>query len=102
MIDTDELYLCLHSNASAEQLWARWEFLRELLDQAGQDMAVAVNRWKAASDPVEREQLWQAYEATAREYRVLASWQQVHYAAYIFTTDGADCAALDGISSAVS
>ena len=102
MIDVDEQYMCLHTNATADQLWERWEFLRELLDKLGQDMATAADRWKEATDPVERNERWQAYEAASREYRVLASWKDLHYAAYIFSTDGAYSTVLDVVSSDVS
>ena len=102
-IDIDEMQqLCLHTNATADQLWERWEFLRELLDEVGKTMAAACDRWKEATDPEARDQLWAVYEATARDYRVLASWKDLHYAAYIFCTDGAHCTVLDTVSSTVS
>jgi hypothetical protein len=65
-------------------------------------MATATDRWKEATDPVERTERWTAYEAASREYRVLASWKDLHYAAYIFSTDGANSTVLDVISSNVS
>ena len=102
MIDMDEQYMCLHTNATADQLWERWELLRELLDKIGQDMGLASDRWEEATDPVARQELWAAYEVASHEYRVLCSWKDLYYAAYVFSTDGSDCTALDVVSSDVS
>ena len=102
MIDMDEQYMCLQTNATADQLWERWELLRELLDKIGQDMARASERWNEATAPVARQELWTAFEAASREYRVLASWKDLYYAAYVFSTDGSDCTALNVVSSDVS
>jgi hypothetical protein len=102
MIDMDEQYMCLQTNATADQLWERWELLRELLDKLGQDMALASDRWNEATDPVARQELWVAFEVASREYRVLCSWKGLYYAAYVFSTDGSDCTALNVVSSEVS
>ena len=102
MIDMDEQYMCLHTNATADQLWEHWELLRELLDKIGQDMALASDRWNEATDPVARQELWAAFETASREYRVLCSWKDLYYAAYVFSTDGSDCTALDVVSSDMS
>ena len=102
MIDMDEQYMCLHTNASAEQLWERWELLRELTDKVGQDMGLASDRWNEATDPVARQELWAAFEVASREYRVLCSWKDLYYAAYVFSTDGSDCTALNVVSSDMS
>ena len=102
MIDMDEQYMCLQTNATADQLWERWELLRELLDKVGQDMATASDRWKEATDPVLRQDLWAAFEVASREYRVLTSWKELYYAAYVFSTDGSDCMALNVVSSDMS
>ena len=102
MIDMDEQYMCLQTNATADQLWERWELLRELLDKLGQDMAAASDRWNEATDPGARQELWTAFEAASREYRVLCSWKDLYYAAYVFSTDGSDCTALNVVSSDVS
>jgi hypothetical protein len=67
VIDMDEQYMCLHTNATADQLWERWELLRELLDKIGQDMALASDRWNEATDPVARQELWVAFEVASRE-----------------------------------
>ena len=67
MIDMDEQYMCLHTNATADQLWERWELLRELLDKVGQDMGLASDRWEEATDPVVRQELWTAFEVASRE-----------------------------------
>ena len=102
MIDMDEQYMCLQTNATADQLWERWELLRELLDKVGQDMAAASDRWNEATDPVARQELWTVFETASREYRVLCSWKDLYYAAYVFSTDGSDCTALNVVSSEVS
>ena len=102
MIDMDEQYMCLHTNATPDQLWERWELLRELLDKLGQDMATASDRWNEATDPVARQELWTAFEVASRDYRVLCSWKELYYAAYVFSTDGSDCTALNVVSSDMS
>ncbi len=92
---SDPLELSLATTASSAELWNRWQDLCELAEKAGQQVTDAGQRWKDTTDPVARECLWVEYEAVAREYRVLASWKDVFYAAYIFSTDGGECAALD-------
>ena len=47
------------------------------------------------TDPAVKDRIWVDYETACREYRVLSSWKDVFYAAFIFATDGAFCAALD-------
>ena len=102
MIDMDEPYddlsLSLETTASADELWGRWQFLCDLVEKAGQQMTEVGQRWKETTDPVARDLIWADYEAQAREFRVLASWKDVFYAAFIFATDGATCAALDDSS----
>ncbi len=72
-----------------------WRKTYELVDKADQDMTETARRWKNATDPADRQRLEADYQAQAREYRVLASWRDVAYAAYIFATDGAECVAMD-------
>ena len=94
--DLDEpCELSLSTNATSDELWARWLSLGESVEQAGREMTEAGQRWKDTTDPTARDRLWVAYEAQAREYRVLAAWQELFYTAFIFCTDGAYCAALD-------
>lgn len=84
----------LESSATADELWDQWQYLSRLVEQAGARMTALGQQWKDTDDPVAREGAWSAYEAGARDYRVLASWSQIFYSAYVFSTDGADCAAL--------
>ncbi len=91
----EPLELTVHTTASAEELWTRWQYLCELVDTADRQMTEIDQRCKQATDPLDRTRLWSDYKAAAREYRVLASWRDVFYAAYIFATDGGDCAAFD-------
>ena len=84
----------LESTATADELWDQWQYVCLLVDQAGERMTALGQQWKDTTDPVAKEHLWSVYEADARDYRVLASWGQIFYAAYVFSTDGADCAAL--------
>jgi hypothetical protein len=100
MIDIgDPQELVLHTNASPEQLLERWDYLVSLLSAVGQNMAEASDRWKQADDPEARARLWSEYEVIARDWRVVCSWKDVFYAAFIFSTDGANCAAMDVNSS---
>ena len=85
----------LESTATADELWDQWQYVRLLVDQAGQRMTALGQQWKDTTDPVAKDRMWSAYEAGARDYRVLASWSELFYAAYVFSTDGADCAALN-------
>jgi hypothetical protein len=97
-IDIDgpqDLVLSLETTATADELWSRWQYLSELAQKAGQHMNDTGQRWKETTDPVAKRSIWAEYETEAREFRVLVSWKDLFYAAYIFTTDGAHCAALD-------
>ena len=90
--------LSLATDATADELWVRWQYLGELVEQAGAHMNQTAQRWKDTTDPAVKDRIWSEYESDAREYRVLASWKDLFYAAYIFSTDGAYCAALDDSS----
>ena len=95
-IDADEpLTVSLETTAAPDELWRRWRYLCDLVEQAGTHMNDTGRRWKDTTDPVARDHLWSTYETEAREYRVLASWKDVFYAAFVFATDGAFCAAFD-------
>lgn len=85
----------MSTNASADELWTRWQQATELLEGMGGAVSAASQRWSEATDPGEKALRWVEYMAVTREYRVLSSWQQVFYAAYVFSTDGAECAVLD-------
>ncbi len=95
----DDLSLSLETTASADELWIRWQYLSDLVDKASVQITETGQRWKETTDPVAKDRIWAHYEAQAREFRVLASWKDVFYAAFIFSTDGAFCAALDDNSS---
>ena len=100
MIDEGEpLELSLATTGSADELWSRSQYLSELVELAGDYMNESGQLWKQTTDPVARDRIWANYEAVAREYRVLTSWRDVFYAAFVFATDGAECAALDDPSS---
>ncbi len=90
-----ELSLSLATTAAPDELWNRWQDLRTQVEQAGEYMSETGRLWKETTDPEIKEWLWGRYEAEARNYRVLASWKDVFYAAFIFSTDGAECAELD-------
>ena len=95
-VDDDEpLTVSLTTNACTDELWRRWQYLGDLVEQAGTHMNDTGRRWKDSTDPVARAHLWASYEAEAREFRVLASWKDIFYAAFIFSTDGPFCAAFD-------
>ena len=99
IIDVDEpLQLALSTTGTSRELWVRWQSLCELAEKVGAQMTEAGQRWKDTTEPMTREHLWVEYEAQTRQFRVLMSWKDVFYAAYIFSTDGADCAALDDSS----
>lgn len=87
--------LRLATTASARELWDRWEYLAELTTKVGNEMTETVQRWRNATDSVAKDRIWDEYETQARTFRVVVSWKDVFYAAFIFSTDGADCAALD-------
>ena len=99
-VDIDEpqdVSLSLSTTAAPDELWDRWQWLRELADKAGEQTTETGKRWKDTTDPTVRDRLWVEYEAQTREYRVLAAWKELFYTAFIFSTDGADCAALGDI-----
>src|SRR5437764_983808 len=89
-----KLELGVRTNATADELWTRWTELSVMLDDLGFTVSVVEDQWKEAADPVLRDRMWTAYLDVTREYRVLASWRDVFFAAYVFATDGAECAAL--------
>jgi len=95
---SQDLVLSLETTATADELWVRWQYLSELAEKAGQHMNDTGQRWKETTDPVAKDHLWVEYEAQTRDYRVLTSWKDLFYAAFIFSTDGAHCAALDNSS----
>ena len=88
----------LESTATAEELWDQWQYVCLLVDQAGERMTTLGQQWKDTTDPVAKNRKWVDYEDGARDYRVLTSWSQIFYAAYVFSTDGADCPALNNSS----
>ena len=97
-IDIDEpreLFVTLETTATADELWGRWQWLCELSETVGAHVTEIGQRWKDTTDPVAKDHLWVKYEAQTRDYRVLTSWKDLFYAAFIFSTDGAHCAALD-------
>ena len=85
----------LESTATADELWDQWQYVRMLVEKAGERMTALGQQWKDTTDPVAKDHLWVEYEAQTRDYRVLTSWKDLFYAAFIFSTDGAHCAALD-------
>ena len=91
----DDLSLSLESTASADKLWIHRQCLSDLVNKASVQMTETGQRWKETTDRVVKDRIWADYEAQAREFRVLASWKDVFYAAFIFSIDGAFCAALD-------
>ena len=100
-IDIDEpreLFVTLETTATADELWGRWQWLCELSETVGAHVTEIGQRWKDTTDPVAKDHLWVEYEAQTRDYRVLTSWKDLFYAAFIFATDGAHCAALDDSS----
>jgi hypothetical protein len=94
-VDDEPMEVSLTTTATPDELWARWQFLRELTDKADAQISAIGQRWKETTDPVARDRMWVEYEAQTREFRVLAAWKELFYTAFIFSTDGADCAALD-------
>ena len=99
-IDIDEpreLFVTLETTATADELWGRWQYLCELSETVGAHVTEIGQRWKDTTDPTVRDRLWVEYEAQTREYRVLAAWTELFYTAFIFSTDGAHCAALNDI-----
>ena len=97
-----ELGLSLQTTASVDELRTTWHYLGELVEKTGADMTGTGQRWKDATDVFVKNDLWMQYEVVAREYRVVSCWRDVFYAAYIFATDGAACAALDVNSAPLS
>jgi hypothetical protein len=91
----DDLSLSVETTAPAQELWSRWQYLCDLVEKTGQQMTDVGQQWKQTTDPVAKDRIWVDYETHAREFRVLAAWKDVFYAAFVFTTDGATCAALD-------
>ncbi len=89
----EPLELSVQTTASAEELWSMWRQACELAEKTGEHMTDTARRWKNATGVADRQRLEADYQAQAREYRVLASWRDVAYAAFIFATDGAECAA---------
>lgn len=85
----------LETTATVDELWDQWQYVSALVAVAGERMTAIGQQWKDTTDPAVKAGVWSAYEAEARDYRVLASWGQLFYAAYVFATDGADCAALN-------
>ena len=94
-VDDEPLEVSLSTTAAPEELWARWLYLREVAEKVGARMTEAGQRWKETTDPAVKDGMWAEYEAQTREFRVVTSWKDLFYVAYIFATDGADCAALD-------
>ena len=93
---TDQpIELGLHTTASAEQLWTRYQYVAELAVKAGDAMSEAIKSWREATDPEIKGRRYTEVEATSRECRVLSAWRELFYVAYIFTTDGPDAAVLD-------
>jgi hypothetical protein len=91
--------LSVSTTAAPDELWRRWLYLCELVEKAGWHMTEVGQRWKETTDPVAKDRIWAEYEAGAREFRVLTSWKDVFYAAFVFSIDGADCTALDDDSA---
>lgn len=86
--------ISMATDASADELWDRWQELADLTAQAGDRMTETGQRWKDTTDDADKERLWVEYEVQARDFRVLVSWKDVFYAAYVFATDGPYCPAL--------
>jgi hypothetical protein len=91
----EPLELSLATTATPEELRSQWQELCVMAERVGAQMTEIGRRWKETTDPTVKQRVWVEYEAQTREYRVLASWKDVFYAAFIFSTDGAACAALD-------
>ena len=96
-VDVDgRVTLSLSTNATPDELLDRCQHLSELSDQASTHM-VEVRRWWAdATDTDAKDRFWVEFQTATREFRVVAAWTQLFYTAFIFCTDGAECAALDG------
>lgn len=86
------------TDATPQQLRDRLDDLTDALDVAREHMVTTEMGWLKATDPVAVDRM-NAFLAAARDYRVLLAWKDVVYAAFIFATDGADCAALDAHST---
>ncbi len=93
----------LSTNATVEELEARFMELIPALDAADAHMHDVGQRWQSAlqnaTDPADADRQWSDYLVAAREYRVLCAWKDVVYAAYIFATDGPDCIGIDGYTA---
>ena len=88
----DDTSVAVQTTASPDELWQSWLEMLPHVESAADRLNELGERWKTTTDPVIKEQLWVDYESAARTYRVLASWREVFYAAYIFATDGVVCA----------
>lgn len=97
----DGSQLVLHTTASVEQLRERGDYLSGLLSAVGHSLTAAGERWRETPDSEEetKDRLWAEFMTIEREYQVLSSWTNLFRAAYVFSTVGADCVALDGIST---
>ena len=85
---TGEVNVSLTTTSSPEELWAYWRDLNDVRETAGDLMNAMGKQWEAAQDSELKERLWAEFRSACREYNVIAAWQQVIHATYVFMTDG--------------
>ena len=90
-----DMEISLSTNATVDELHDRADELKEWIADASSRFDTAQTRWEHEPDPAVKALRWVEFQAVAREFRVLFGWQNVVNAAFIFATDGADCAAID-------
>jgi hypothetical protein len=90
-----EVNVSLSTTSSPEELWAYWEDLNEVRRAAADLMKAMGSRWEAVPDSLLKDRLWTEFRSACREYNVIAAWQQVIHATYVFMTEGAAFGLLD-------
>ena len=75
---------------TTDQLYQETEIQSQMLDNLDK-LIEKVNQWLHDETDVDaKARLWDRYQGLCRDYSVLASWYNVTYSAYVFSTTGGE------------